>query len=500
MSETPSHSINSGLALSAAPPFLLSLPSQGSDPSLRPDFVHEQKGLSAAQVAGLKSVQGTLSSHHGGISSGAQSAIPEGAKPVFGDGSGLPLGPPSNTRRITRSSTLPSGVTGPAPAPVDGPVTASVDSESVDPDHPTNVQATADSDRPPSPSNVTTFAHFGLNTGPKSETGGSTIKRTTKNLEILADVARTTETQVNKLALDLDKLTVEVRLNNAPFSFQDQPRDDGSTRDDIEELFDRVRDLERFESAASSGTEDFSIRLSALEDRVPGAGGQITTALTTALASRFHDITSDRDKLNNEIRFQAEKQAKATAKLQRAHDDLQRTLSELQDTITRLELGNPAPPLRIPIRSLGRRGGEQPLTSSTSNTHLSRHRSRSPPMGTSVAKRPKVQGFLTMGPLPSSPLSPRDFFKSLIAESLPTFNLSTYEAILDPVYPYHLRITLDSSIDVKALISMWETGSRTIRMQEMPSAGSPADSVSAPPSRDRLNDQRNAYNLRGQRS
>ncbi|KAF7372273.1 hypothetical protein MVEN_00087000 [Mycena venus] len=313
--------------------------------------------------------------NHGGISSGAQSAIPEGAKPVFGDGSGLPLGPPSNTRRITRSSTLPSGVTGPAPAPVDGPVTASVDSESVDPDHPTNVQATADSDRPLSPSNVTTFAHFGLNAGPKSETGGSTIKRTTKNLEILADVARTTETQVNKLALDLDKLTVEVRLNNAPFSFQDrvsrsptpalarsvsrapsEPRDDGSTRDDIEELFDRVRDLERFESAASSGTEDFSIRLSALENRVPGAGGQITTALTTALASRFHDITSDRDKLNNEIRFQAEKQAKATAKLQRAHDDLQKTLSELQDTITRLELGNPAPPLRMPIRSLGRRG------------------------------------------------------------------------------------------------------------------------------------------------
>ncbi|KAF8149700.1 hypothetical protein K438DRAFT_1988724 [Mycena galopus ATCC 62051] len=263
MSEAPSHPNDSGLALSAAPPFLFSLASQASDPSLRPDVeddpvsdpasknrspavlgplhhVHDQKDLSAVQV---KSVQGTLSSNNGGISSGTQSAIPAGAKPVFGDGSGPPLGPPSNTRRVTRSSTLSNGVSGAAPASVDGPVTASVDSDPVDPDHPSNVQATVDIDRIPSPSTK------------RYEIGGSTIKRTTKNLAILSDVARTTETQANKLALDLDKLTVEVRLNNAPFSFQDRvsrsptptltrsiscapsaPRDDGSTRDDIEEL------------------------------------------------------------------------------------------------------------------------------------------------------------------------------------------------------------------------------------------------------------------------
>ncbi|KAJ7213321.1 hypothetical protein B0H12DRAFT_1242285 [Mycena haematopus] len=403
MSETPSPSKNSGLALSVATPFLLSLTTQSSDPAGRPDIgdgpvshpaprnkspatldtlhhVHEQKGLSSAQVAGLKGVQSTLSSNNGGIPSGTpgQSAIPDGAKRVLGDGNGPPLGPASNTRRITRSSTLPD-MAPVAPASADDPVTVS--SVPVDPDHPTNtVPRTAVDVDLPSSSNVTMFAHFGLNPGAKSEISSSTIKRTTKNLGILANVTRTTETQVNKLALDLDKLTVEVRLNTAPFSLHDHvsrsptptrsrsvsralsaPQDDGSMRDDIDELFDRVMDLERFESAASSGAAVFSTRVSALEDRTPAAGGQITTALTAALASRFQDITSDRDKLNNEIRFQAEKhaheirsqaekQAQVTAKLQRAQDELLKTLSGLQVTIARLELSIPAPPLRLPAR------------------------------------------------------------------------------------------------------------------------------------------------------
>ncbi|KAJ7208820.1 hypothetical protein B0H12DRAFT_1158311 [Mycena haematopus] len=311
-------------------------------------------------------------------------------------------------------------------------------------------------------------------------------------------------------------------------------------RDDIDELFDRVMDLERFESAASSGAAVFSTRVSALEDRTPAAGGQITTALTAALASRFQDITSDRDKLNNEIRFQAEKhaheirsqaekQAQVRAKLQRAQDELLKTLSGLQVTIARLELSIPAPPLRLPARLSDTEQrhvlsapskyprprspaprAHSPAPRARSPAPRGRSpvprirspppRSRSPAIGGSLTKRPKILGFLTVGPLSNSPLSPRDFFKSLITESLPTFSLSGYDAILDPVFQYHLRVTLDSVNDVKTLIAMWETGSRTVKMREMPSAGSLVESVSALRSRDRLDHQRSAYVSRDSRA
>ncbi|KAJ7938833.1 hypothetical protein B0H13DRAFT_1851412 [Mycena leptocephala] len=234
--------------------------------------------------------------------------------------------------------------------------------------------------------------------------------------------------------------------------------------------------------------------------------------LSTALASRFHDITSNRGKLDNEIRFQAEKQTKAMAKLQMEHDELQKTLSTI---IARLQLGGPAPPFRLPFRPSDHRGTEQRHSVSSAPTEVhstfprSRSpapgirspaprirspapRSRSPAIGGSMAKRPKILGFLTIGPLSNSPLLPRDFFKSLITESLPTFNLSSYDAILNPDYKYHLRVTLDSSNDMKMLIAMWETGSRTIKMREMPS-GSRVESVSAMRSQDRLNDRRSAY-------
>jgi hypothetical protein len=301
-------------------------------------------------------------------------------------------------------------------------------------------------------------------------------KRATKNLEILADATRVTETIVGKLALDLEKLTVEVRLgatsgpldhrashspspvmhsptpiarsaSRAPSDFSAHAPSEPSLEEDLQELFDRVRSLEQFERAVGSDFDAAVERVSALEVRVPSSGALTVTALSTALASRFQDITSDRDKLNAEIRFQAEKQAKIVAKIQSEHAELQNTLSDLQLTIARLELGAPAPPLRIRERSPGRRNAELPRVSSAPTKSLPTYtvRARSPLAGP-VAKRPKTEGFMTMGPLPSSPLAPREFFKSLIEEALPTFILSRYDIILDPVYEYHLRVTMDSPV------------------------------------------------------
>jgi hypothetical protein len=142
---------------------------------------------------------------------------------------------------------------------------------------------------------------------------------------------------------------------------------------------------------------------------------------------------------------------KATAKLQWAHNEPQKTLSELQDTIRRLELDNPALPLCIPVRSSDCRGREQPLTSLTSKTKFSHLLFSDGQFRSEAPQSPRLLDNMSTSLLT---LAPRDFFKSLIAKSFPTFNFSTYDVILDPVYPYHLHITLDSSNDVKVLIAM----------------------------------------------
>jgi hypothetical protein len=57
--------------------------------------VHEQKGLSTSQAAGLKSVQGTLSSNNGGTSSATPLVLTEAVKPLSAKGNGSLLGPPT---------------------------------------------------------------------------------------------------------------------------------------------------------------------------------------------------------------------------------------------------------------------------------------------------------------------------------------------------------------------------------------------------------------------
>ncbi|KAJ6628133.1 hypothetical protein B0H10DRAFT_1940688 [Mycena sp. CBHHK59/15] len=80
--------------------------------------------------------------------------------------------------------------------------------------------------------------------------------------------------------------------------------------EDIRELFDRVEDLDGLARGAQR-------RIGALEEHAGSAGevnsDELTVAeLGTIVARRFNELTSDRDLLNlNEIKYQAEKQAKA---------------------------------------------------------------------------------------------------------------------------------------------------------------------------------------------
>lgn len=88
------------------------------------------------------------------------------------------------------------------------------------------------------------------------------------------------------------------------------------------------------------------------------------------------------------------------------------------------------------------------------------------------------EGYVTTGPLPSSTLGPLDLFEPLIATNLPTFSqLKPYSASVDPVYPFHIRVTLNSTSEARNLVEAWSTGHRIIGMREMTSDGS-QDSIS----------------------
>ncbi|KAJ7278260.1 hypothetical protein C8J57DRAFT_1222117 [Mycena rebaudengoi] len=216
-------------------------------------------------------------------------------------------------------------------------------------------------------------------------------------------------------------------------------------------------------------------QVSALEDRAPPAGGLNITVLSEALATRFEEITSDRDKLSAEIRFQAEKQAKIDAKHRLEQKEMMKTLEEMQRTIAHLELGSAAPlhlPPHTPDHRLpaARNPSTAPVYRSRSPPALPSHapdhrllidRSHSP-LSQPPLKRTRLadmMGILTMGPLEASNLPPHELFTLLVSSALPSFDLTTVShVILDPVYPYHLCVTLRSSFDVDNLIAMWDTG------------------------------------------
>ncbi|KAJ7934083.1 hypothetical protein B0H13DRAFT_1855558 [Mycena leptocephala] len=188
---------------------------------------------------------------------------------------------------------------------------------------------------------VTTFMHFGMQPDPKYETAASMTKRATKNIAILADAVRATETEVADLATKLGNLTVELRL---------------------------------------------------------GEHGLTVSALSTAVAERFGEITTDRNALDTAMRNQFETQLKATAQLRLENKDLRKTLEAMQTTIARLEFGGTTA-VRAPMPA---------ITGCSERSSAFASRPRSPPHDL-PAKRRKLFGmevFITMGPFPHSLLSP----------------------------------------------------------------------------------------------
>ncbi|KAJ7712952.1 hypothetical protein B0H16DRAFT_1479039 [Mycena metata] len=130
----------------------------------------------------------------------------------------------------------------------------------------------------------------------------------------------------------------------------------------------------------------------------------------------------------------------------------------MQTTIARLELGG----------TTAVRGPMPALTGGSERSSAFGSRPRSPPHDL-PAKRRKLFGaevLITMGPFPHSLLSPLDLLMSVLKPALPTFIFSkSFFVILDPVHPYHLRITMESTEDQKSFLAMWGTGGRTIGMR-----------------------------------
>ncbi|KAJ7867484.1 hypothetical protein B0H14DRAFT_3441698 [Mycena olivaceomarginata] len=229
-----------------------------------------------------------------------------------------------------------------------------------------------------------------------------------------------------------------------------------SFHDPIDELYGRVEELE---DVGRASREDLTARIAALEEgNSEGSSAISVKELSVAAARRFTEITSDRNILDSAIKLQAGR--------------LQTITGSFTAQLTRLELNTPAP-LRSSSHSSHSKAPDLPSVRTRHSFPVLR--SRSPTLDP-PSKRRKFHeggGFLTVGPFPASQLSPTDLFVSLIDRALPTFHFTdSYSVTLDPVFPYHLRVTLKSAVDVQSLLKAWGTGARTVGMEEMNSDGS----------------------------
>ncbi|KAJ7918246.1 hypothetical protein B0H13DRAFT_2321567 [Mycena leptocephala] len=502
---TDSNSVTPGL--SAAVPFADVLRARSEDAPLphstkaleaagppAPPPAYTQKGLGKTQAAGLRNVQGSLVANNGGISSSSQLLPPPPSRSGADDGEHLndpPLGPPSTKRGITRATTLPEGVLGHTAPATGTPVVAS-HSPAADSDH-----------SPTPPSRISTVTHFGLTeyTDTKAETGLHMAKRAIKDIHILADALRVSETRVQRLEVDVTKVVIEHRLSHV-FPSDDlrstRPRSPSitpnrsrsptrgrshSTTPSHSTVLDRAADelygrVEELEAVGRASRDDLAGRIAALEDDSSDEGPSAISVkeLSLAAARRFTEITSDRNILDSAIKLQAGRLQTINGELRNENralrkdlDAVQKDLTALQAQLTRLELHTPAP-----LRSSSH--------SKAPDLHFVRPRHslpalRSPsPTLDPPPKRRKFHesgGFLTVGPFPASKLSPTDLFVSLINGALPTFHFTdSYSVTLDPVFAYHLRVTLKAAADVQSLLKAWGTGARTVGMQEINSGGS----------------------------
>ncbi|KAJ7895795.1 hypothetical protein B0H13DRAFT_1885406 [Mycena leptocephala] len=208
-------------------------------------------------------------------------------------------------------------------------------------------------------------------------------------------------------------------------------------------LSDRVSALEAQD--VPSDTE-LAARVSALENRA-------------AVAERFGEITSDRNELNAAMRKQAETQTRINAELRLKNKDLYRSLESVLTTLVRLELGGSAPPAPKTARKLA--------PTSTSDYSGIRPAHSGPALRPVTSRRnaQSCKGFSQWVPFHGRIWIPRPLYVCS-HPGLPTFIFTApFSVILHPVHPYHLRVTLDFTQDMKTLLTMWNTGSRTIGMK-----------------------------------
>ncbi|KAJ7177706.1 hypothetical protein C8R46DRAFT_1029308 [Mycena filopes] len=480
-------------SLSAGIPFLETLNSSASDDATlgtsapAPEktvggevSVHHQKGLSHADVAGLKGAQQSLAANSGGMFSGVQLPVQPRARRVLDADPGPAMGPASTNRTIARALTLPEGALARTDDPVIAPAaTATAPAAS---DHSRESRSPS-----PDPDRLTTFAHFGMlsysHPDNKLETSAPMAKRATQNIEIIADVVRATETAVADLTLDLGKLTVELRLGehaSAPaHQSHSPPPTQDSVADDVDELFHRSKELRRADfdlaaritvlensdlearittlegtasmSLATGVDADLTARVSALEDRAVLSDALTTTALSTAIARRFGEITSDRDQLDLTIRKNFEDQLKVNATLRLENKDLRKTLELIQNTLVRLELEGATAPRHAPRERI-------------TSTSVVRNHSPTPDLPSKRQKGPVPEAYITVGPIAASPLPPLELFESIIS-ALPTFLFTKpFQVVLDPVHAYHLRVAFNSAQDMTSLLVKWNTGKRDMGM------------------------------------
>ncbi|KAJ7930346.1 hypothetical protein B0H13DRAFT_2309584 [Mycena leptocephala] len=525
----PSDSTSATPGLSAAAPFADVLRTRSEDAPLphstkaleaaRPPVAppaYTQKGLGKTHAAGLRKAQDSLAANNGDIPSSSRLLPLSPSRPGVDDGeplNGPPLGPPSTKRGVTRSATLPKGALGATSPAAGAPVIAS---------HSPATDSLA-LDRSPTPPvsapRISTVAHFGMTeyTDPKAETALHMAKRTNKDLHVLADALRVNETRVQRLEVDVNKVIIEHRLSNlfpsddlrstrprSPSVTQNRsrsptrgrsrsttprrshsPQPDNQSRspahsfhDPIDELYGRVEELE---DVGRASREDLTARIAALEEDNSEEGSSAISVkeLSVAAARRFTEITSDRNILDSAIKLQAGRLQTINGELHSENkalrkdlDALQKDFAALQAQLTRLELNTPAP-LRSSSDSSHSKAPDLPSVRTRHSFPVLR--SRSPTLDP-PSKRRKFHeggGFLTVGLFPASQLSPTNLFVSLIDGALPTFHFTdSYSVTLDPVFPYHLRVTLKSAVDVQSLLKAWGTGARTVGMEEMNSDGS----------------------------
>ncbi|KAJ6623892.1 hypothetical protein B0H10DRAFT_2431157 [Mycena sp. CBHHK59/15] len=461
---TDSNSVTPGL--SAAAPFADVLRARSEDAPLPPSTkaleaagppapppAYTQKGLGKTHGAGLRNVQDSLVANNGGISSSSHLLPPPPSRPGANDGERLndpPLGPPS-TKRATGA-----------------PVVAS-HSPAADSDH-----------SPTPPPRISTVTHFGMTeyTDAKAETALHMAKRAIQDLHILADALRVNETRVQRLEVDVTKVVIEHRLSHvfpsddlrstrprSPSITQNRSRSPtrGRSRSTTPSHSHSPQPRNRSRSPARSYhdpiDELYMTGIAALEANSSDEGPSAISVkeLTVAAARRFTEITSDRNILDSAIKLQAGRlqtingelrsENKALRKISMRFKKISRLsrLSSLNSSSTPPRPSAVPPILKPPTRTL--------------YTHVI----------LCLLFGLVLQRLIS----PQNGLSLTDLFVSLIDGTLPTFHFTdSYSVSLDPVFPYHLRVTLKAAADVQSLLKAWGTGARTVGMQEMNSDGS----------------------------